>query len=53
MTMYLVIFIALLAAAAGLYLFSISPRRSRLREMRRFMKTKFAHRGYHLSLIHI
>ena len=49
MSIYLLIFIALLAAGAALYLFSISPRRSRLQEMRRFMKTKFAHRGYHCA----
>ena len=37
MSIYLLIFIALLAAGAALYLFSISPRRSRLQEMGRFM----------------
>lgn len=39
----------ILAVVAALYLFSISPRRSRLREMRKFRATKFAHRGYHFN----
>ena len=39
----------ILAVVAALYLFSISPRRSRLREMRKFRATKFAHRGYHCA----
>lgn len=46
--LFIILTIVVLAAAA-LYLYSISPRRSRLREMRAFMKTKFAHRGYHCA----
>lgn len=45
----LILIPCILLGAAALYLFSILPRRSRLHEMRAFMKTRFAHRGYHCA----
>lgn len=43
----LYILFALFFAFCILYLFALSPRLSRKREMRRYRHTMFAHRGYH------